>query len=265
MRKTTLQFWDDTWRRQAVANFDPASDAVTRQYDRMLHAAFVEGLRRWGGHAATLIELGCGGSVYLPYFAKTFGMRVTGLDYSDAGRALAEKNLAAQGVAGEIVAGDLFAPPDEMRGRFDVAFSAGLFEHFDDTAAVVTAAAAFLRPGGLMLSVIPNMTRLPGTLQRWLAPSIYAVHLPLDAPSFAAAHAKAGLEVLRCTYLMTLNLYVLRLRSETSPAGVLLRAVRFVAMRIVWWLERTLGRSFTNRVTSPYIICVARAPQPRRD
>ena len=96
MRKTTREFWDATWEGQgSAAALDPASPALVRQFERALDAALAQALALWGGRAATLMELGCGGSVYLPYLARRFGLDVTGLDYSAIGCNRARRILAA--------------------------------------------------------------------------------------------------------------------------------------------------------------------------
>ena len=258
MRKTTRTYWDGIWRRQgAVSPLDPSSPALIHQFDRALDAVVSASLARWGGRATSLIELGCGGSIYLPYFAGRYRLSVAGVDYSPEGCARARDLLAASHVEGDIVEADLFEPPASLRGRFDIVFSMGLLEHFDDSAAAVAACAAYARPGGLILTVIPNMTGLPGWLQRWLDPALFAVHRPLDAPALAEAHRAAGLDVLDAGYLMTLNLYVLHYWNEGSAADLVFRALRGGISRAAWAVERAAGIALRNRWTSPYVLCAA--------
>ncbi len=259
MRKTSQTFWNDIWTAQpTIQLLDPTSGAVTRAFDRALYRTVEAALRDWGEIPTNVIELGCGGSPYLPFFARQFGLTVAGLDYSPSGCDLARRVLTAAGVSGDIRQGDMFDPPSAFQGHFDIVFSMGLLEHFTDTATAIAAAKRFLRPGGLMLSVIPNMTRLPGWLQRHLHPVLYDVHVPLDQEALAAAHAEAGLEVLDSSYLMTLNLYVLQYRNERSLVGFALRGFRAAFMRLLWWIERTAGRSWPSATFSPYVLCVAR-------
>src|SRR5689334_3068852 len=40
-----------------------------------------------------LLEVGCGSSGWLPYFAKKYNLEVSGIDYSEIGCKLAEENL----------------------------------------------------------------------------------------------------------------------------------------------------------------------------
>lgn len=261
LRKTTRDYWDKVWTGQADGHrLDPESSALVRHYDRSLHRMIEDAFRRWGERPRTLIELGCGGSVYLPYFLRYHGLEVAGLDYSEAGCASSRQQLAAHGVTGDIVQGDVFDLPPSLAARFDVAFSMGLFEHFTDTAAIVKAGAATLRPGGLMITVVPNMTGLPGALQRFLDPDLFAMHVPLDTHELAEAHRAAGLEILDSGYLMTVNPHVLHCRNEASAFGVAFRLLRAALARLVWGIEGVIGRGFPNAVTSPYVFCFARRP-----
>ncbi|HEY1723436.1 MAG TPA: class I SAM-dependent methyltransferase [Magnetospirillaceae bacterium] len=260
MRKTSVEYWDGVWSAETNESIlDPQGRLIRHQFDRALDAAISECFKAWGSVPETLIELGCGGSIYLPYFAKR-GIRIAGIDYSTRGRDQARASLAANNVPGDIYEGDIFSPPENLRGKFDVVFSAGLFEHFDDTAAAISAGKQFLRPGGLMISTIPNMRGIPGCLQRRLDRRLFDIHVPLDRDQFAEAHRRAGLTVLRSSYVMTLNFYVLQYSAESSWIGLTLRALRTAIMRSVWWSERTFAWSYPNRLTSPYVLCAARLP-----
>ena len=79
-----------------------------------------------------LLEVGCGNSIWLPYFAKQFGFLVSGLDYSEEGCRTSREMLAEAGVRGMIRCADVFARPDDMRNRYDVIVSVGVVEHFQE-------------------------------------------------------------------------------------------------------------------------------------
>jgi len=63
-----------------------------------------------------------------------------------------------------IVCGELFGPPPWMQEMFDIVMSWGVIEHFEDTAGCLQACSRFLKPGGTMITVIPNMCGIPGLL-----------------------------------------------------------------------------------------------------
>lgn len=259
MHKTSREYWDAVWKSEhRVAAIEPGKPRAMGQFDRAFDAAIRTALARWGERPRNMIELGCGGSPYLPYFVRHHGLVATGLDYSQDGCALARTVLAQQNATADIVQGDMLDPPAGLMGRFDIVFSVGLLEHFADTSGAIAAARRFLRPGGLMISIIPNMRGLPGWLQRRLDRRIFDIHVALDTGSFAAAHRAVGMEVLQSDYLMDVNLYVLRYRNEASAFGLALRLVRAGLMRVLWHGEYLTGWTFPNPVTSPYLICAAR-------
>ena len=93
-----------------------------------------------------------------------FDCSVTGLDYSEIGCEEARLILENNNVEGEIVCCDFFSPPESMLNRYDVVISFGVLEHFENTSDCTKAFSRFLRPGGLLLTVIPNMNGIPGLL-----------------------------------------------------------------------------------------------------
>lgn len=143
----------------------------------------------------SVIEIGCGASAWLPFFAQELGYRVAGIDYSPTGVYLAKKNLEVLDIQGQIVQGDLFDRRLGL-GPFDVVFSSGFIEHFPDQQSVLGRMGEFLRPGGIMVTVVPNMQGLPGWLQSRLNRPVYDQHLVLDAAALERNHRAAGLETV---------------------------------------------------------------------
>jgi hypothetical protein len=145
-----------------------------------------------------------------------------------------------------------------MLGCFDIVFSQGLLEHFTDTASAVAAFAAFAKPGGTVLTVIPNMAGMIGTLQSALDREIYDVHVPMDANALAAAHRNAGLSVSRCEYLLSANFAVVNhpgIRPRLLNNAV--RSMLIGATGLIWAAERIGVRMPPSRLMSPYVSCVA--------
>ena len=167
------------------------------------------GIETAGAH---LLELGCARSVWLPYFHRQFGFRIVGLDYTEIGCAQARAVLATSAVSGEIVHADLFTPPTAMLNKFDVVVSFGLVEHFSDTAAVLSACARFLKPGGVMITTIPNFSGWLGAMQRRFDRAVYDIHVPLDREQFAQAHKAAGLDLIACDYFIFVNWQVINVQ-----------------------------------------------------
>jgi SAM-dependent methyltransferase len=196
--------------------------------------------------------------VWLPYFAKEFGFRVTGIDYSSTGCEQAKAILAREGVDGDIIFADIFEPPAHLLNRFNYVVSFGLVEHFEATDQCLRACAAFLKPEGCMLTVIPNLNGVVGWIQKCLGRDVYGLHVPVDDVALRRAHEAAGLNVLRCGYFCFSNFAVLNLtRIRQSFLGLWLSRSLVAASAVTWVLEKVGFKFVPNKLTSPYIVCVS--------
>jgi 2-polyprenyl-3-methyl-5-hydroxy-6-metoxy-1,4-benzoquinol methylase len=241
---------DQGWRNHVTLQFD-------RLFTRFLPRA------KAPGRALQVTEIGCARSRWLPYFARRFGAKVSGLDYSELGCQQAREVLNVAGVAGEISHGDLFAPPENMVRAADVVLSWGLVEHFEDTANVVAALERFVRPGGLLITVIPNMTGMVGTVQRWMNERIFKLHVPIDREQLAAALAGKQGQLLFNDYYVTCNFWTVNPGKPPDMRTGLLARLVFRALTLftvaVWLFERAFGvRLPATRRLSPYIVSIWR-------
>lgn len=249
---TTPDYWENTWAHTDVPDaIDPHNDAPENHYYRVMHSLFTRVLGAHGPPGARLIEIGCGGSRWLPYFHRSFGYDISGIDYTEAGIRLSQAILDKAGVSGRIVQGDLFEPPSDWIGRFDVVVSFGLVEHFENTSQVVSACARYLRPGGRMITLVPTMQGLYGLTYRLLRPAIYRKHIPHSRETLAQAHTDAGLNISHCDYVLGLPGMI------SAPASLSLPGrMAFAASRLYWKLERSGWGIPPNRWSSPYALCV---------
>lgn len=253
---TTPDYWENTWKYKNVSDaIDPRNEAPENHFYQVLHALFVRALGAHCPPGARLIEIGCGGSRWLPYFHRTFGYSVSGIDYTEVGVRLSQLILNKAAVNGRIVQGDLFDPPSDWIEQFDVVVSFGLVEHFRSTSQVVSACARYLRPGGQMITLVPTMRGLYGAAYRILRPAVYRKHIPHSRSTLAQAHSDAGLCVTHSSYVLGLPGIV---SAPTSPG--LLGRMAFAVSRLYWRLERS-GLGFPpNRFTSPYALCIGTKP-----
>jgi SAM-dependent methyltransferase len=184
--------WDSRWqqtRYPLLLDFRAPGVCALADFFRLVlpHAA------KTASRAGSLIEIGCGASAWLPFFAKEMGYRLAGIDYSPAGIHIVRKNLEVLGIDGHIVEGDLFNETLLPVGTFDVVYSSGFIEHFPQVNPVMRRFSNLLKPGGLMITIVPNLQGLPGFLQRRLDRAIYDQHVIMDAAGLERRHTDAGL------------------------------------------------------------------------
>ena len=259
--RTGRAYWDGWWaRRPLPQTLDPYRKGLKNYPYRRFHQFYS---RLFGSDAPgrRLIEIGCAQSVYLPYFARYHGLRVAGIDRSELGCERARKILEKESVAADIYCGDFFAPPPGTVGVFDWAVSYGVLEHFDDTGAAVAAVSRFLKPGGRVITFVPNLTGALGRYQRLLDRKLYEAHVPLSAEALARAHRDSGLEVECARYLLPFGLEVTGIETwGWGAAGLAVKVANTAVTRSVRFVDDHILRLKPNRWTSPYVVCVARKP-----
>ena len=264
MKITTRKYWDDLWASNSDSVvIDTEGTDIHQWINHKFHEYFSKVFKGLATEGQRLLELGCGGSTWLSYFAKEYGFKVTGLDYSEKGCALARSFLQNEGISGEIICADLFKPPENMIAAYDIVISFGLVEHFNDTTACLVAVRKFLKTGGLLITFIPNMVGLNGWLQKKLNKRIYALHIPLDSSDLMSAHRDAGISFVEGEYFLSFNSSVVNIggfnkKSKAFKFRRLLFYFLYQLSKAIWVLERFHLFLPATRSFSPYIVCTGR-------
>jgi SAM-dependent methyltransferase len=178
------QFWEQFWTHQHGRHFIGAS-----HYHYRMQELFASHVRK----GADVCEIGCGGSLFLPELARR-GAHVWGIDYSPLGLAVLQANLARANVTARLIQADARDPDALPRDAFDVVFSVGVIEHFDDPASVLRIVSLSLKPNGVLITVVPNLAGWWGSLQRRIDPEILAIHHVYTTSELDAVHIEAGLQ-----------------------------------------------------------------------
>jgi len=192
---TTEAYWEKHWDDHST------SRRCAGYWERLMAHVFDEFFE--GAHKGqTCMEIGCGDSIHLPLIAQRYGLSVAGLDFTENGCRLATERLREQGFDGTMYQRDLFGKNDDLHGKFDFVASFGLVEHFDDPSEPLRAMRAFLKPGGRVLTTMPNVS--PGSLhvffQRLVGPKILAVHHLMTVEELRDFHERAGYQIVRYGY-----------------------------------------------------------------
>jgi len=257
--KAGKQYWDKAWGTYDIPKgVNPRHGGLPNYVNRRFHEYFCQIFSNMNTQGKRVLEIGCARSVWLPYFAKEFGFKIYGIDYSEIGYQQAMQILSNEEVKGEIVCADFFSPPGSMLKAFDVVVSFGVLEHFKDTTACISAFSKFLKPGGLLITNIPNLCGLNGLIQKMINRPIFDIHVPLDKKSLVRVHQINGLRIISCDYFLFANFGVLNL--ENLRGSRLFEWVIYARSwfnNAIWTLERVIPFLKPNRWSSPYINCVA--------
>jgi len=121
-----------------------------------------------------VLEVGCGRGSLSAYFADA-GWDCTLLDISPAAIDVARKAFSAYGLNARFDVGDCLDLP-YSDSSFDLAFSIGLLEHFEDFHTVITEQVRVLASGGMFIGYV--VPQLPDNIQKdysWICDLLKAI------------------------------------------------------------------------------------------
>jgi 2-polyprenyl-3-methyl-5-hydroxy-6-metoxy-1,4-benzoquinol methylase len=165
---TEVKFWDEYWANCALPN----TINYSFSFERCLARALKESL---AGIQGEVLEVGCAPGKWLAFMATEFGLKPSGIEYSEAGMKATIKNFQLLGLtSGRIQTGDFFQL--ETDRQFDVVMSFGFIEHFTNVDEVVELHMKWLKPGGTLILGVPNFHGIYYFLQKMLDRTILDKH-----------------------------------------------------------------------------------------
>lgn len=262
-RLTDLGYWDSTY-------WGSARPQRLKFLYRDMDYEFVRLLRRYGqGSGTKTLELGAGGSRMLPYLERKFQYQTLGTDFSLVGCRLLQANYSLAGSTGRVICEDLFSSSLKA-GSFDLIFSFGLIEHFDETRAALEAHLRLLRPGGALVVTVPNLVGLYGHLMKRLAASLWARHKTLTRKDLRGYLTSLGLEGVVTGYLGSFYAHLgtdadwTGVQRWPQPLRFLLPLMTRTANGLLSLFFRLLPYRPHCRLTSPTIFAVGVKPDSNK-
>ena len=200
---TSAASWDAVWTRtrsSALRSTNPLVRLGSRLRSRVGYRGQLDEtygkLLDWAAHGRALdvLELGCAPGTMLQTLHRLQPQhRYAGLDIAVEGLGLARRQLAADKIDATLHLGDM---RDAEIGKFDLAMSFGLIEHFDDPAAAIAHHARHVRPGGYVAITVPNYAhKIVVALLAQFSPETLATHhlAIMHERAIAEAMEQAGL------------------------------------------------------------------------
>lgn len=154
--KRTQGDWDDVWSRDIRMRLPSSLNISTKNIKRLMRAKVKPGMR--------VLEIGCAPGKILAWMAKIMKVTVAGLDYSERGINSARKLFEFLEIEADLRCEDVLCTTFSG-GSFDLVYSVGVVEHFNDPAPIVRKHMELLRSGGMALVVIPNYGGIYGQVQ----------------------------------------------------------------------------------------------------
>ena len=200
---TTPQFWDDHYGTDCRKHYPSILSRADVELARGMEPFLRE---KFGG---TLFEVGCGNSYWLPYFARKYSFRVSGLDFSKERLIQADMNLSRHNLhVGDLIWGDILDGP-QTPNKFDVVCSFGVIEHFSDPSRVLSILSSYLEPDGILITTVPCRKEFFGKASRSINRTVAEGYLELNLEDVIGFHNAAGLEIVHKTYFRWMDFGVI--------------------------------------------------------
>jgi SAM-dependent methyltransferase len=254
---TEKGFWDNYWeiRNSEAAEIkrsskDSSVNAILDVFEKYLPI-------NEDFHA---LEIGGAPGQYLIYMAKNFGYHLHSLDFSKVGNEQTLKYLTAANIRIDIYERDLFSEKlKEGLPLFDIVYSLGFIEHFEDFNQVVRKHTDLLRPGGILLIGVPNLGGVYGFFLKRTAPQLLAIHNlnAMKSYNWNNFEKELNLTTLFKGYVGGFEPLAMK---KLEKKDLLARSMNFIVKRLVSIssFRTNLFRKFNSRYWSMYLVGIYR-------
>ncbi len=261
--KAGEQYWSAVWNTTNLPeSINTLDNSLGNRINIRYHELFINLLKSEETSGKKMLEVGCGNSVWLPYFSKEFGMLTDGLDYSEAGCEQSRKIFKRDGVNGNIHLGDMFNPPGELVGKYDFVISMGVIEHFSDTSEVIRVLKRFLKPGGILITSLPNHNGLLGLIVKVFNRPLFNIHYLIDVKHIKDGYNDNGMQLNFLDYVLCPSFF-LNLDQHNGKLNFffirkIIAKLLAVFSLILIFADKNLFRIPSSRTISPAIMAVGK-------
>lgn len=189
-RDLTKEYWEELWDAVSL----PQEKTPDKHHE--LHRLFWRYLAKG---RKSFLEIGCAPGGWMAYFWRRFGYEVHGVENARRAWQKTVLNMRMLAVPSEVHHADFLG---FSGGPYDVVFSSGFVEHFQNTQGVIERVARVCKPsGGTVVTIIPNMTGLNWWVSRTFRPEVARGHYVITKDELRTYHERAGLKTHYVGYL----------------------------------------------------------------
>lgn len=244
------EYWEEAWENRKILGSINLKNYTQSRFDYLFNHYLPQ------KKDIKLLEAGCAQSSWLPYFRLRFGYEISGIDYSETGCEKAQQNLLRYGVEGSVLCRDFMDESHDLMENFDVVFSYGVIEHYESPEIVLKRFFNFLKPDGIIVTVIPNISGMMGKLQRFVNPPVYEIHVPMSVDDLRKAHLSSGFKEISSGYIGSLGTEVVNYPVDAGIGLNVLRKLLKWISKASWLIFRLTGWHPESHALSPYIFFI---------
>ncbi len=199
------------------------------------------------------IEVGCAPGSWMHYFHSTFGYQPEGIEYTPSGAKLTRKNLIALKLKPIVWQQDLFKN-NLKKANFDIVFSNGFIEHFDNPNKAIKEHIKLLKKDGYLILIVPNFSGFNYFIQKHINQDILNKHNTkiMNLKYFYQIATKFKLKIVNISYVGKINFAVF--------GGNKYKLLPFYGLQFLATIFYKISNGIffirDNPKTSPYIIAI---------
>ena len=209
-----------------------------------------------------MIEIGCASGRHLINFHRQFGYKPYGVEYSEDGYLLTRNNFLKEGINPEnIIKADFFDEEFQSQNqkKYDLVFSRGFVEHFDDVDKVINDHIKLLSDKGYLIVSIPNIRGLNYSILKLSNYNSWITHnfSIMDNNVFYKLFENKDLDFLYCDYVGTFSFGLFNTNKKWK---YYLQRFFLIAQRPFDFIWRVVfgNRHIKNKYTSPYLLFIGK-------
>ncbi len=275
---TPREYWESIYGTgpAKVGVLRAAAKRMKQRLARRLGESFVEAARNYSEYlfwrvilprylprekGLSVLEIGSAPGSNLVQFHKMFGYEPYGIEYTQNGVELNRRLFQEHGIdPSRVIQGDFLS--DDVRrpleGRFDIVTSFGFIEHFSDVRTIVEKHVQLLKPGGLLVVEIPNLTGANDLLARFFQREVFSfVDMSImGETAFRSLFERPDLNRRFCGYFGTFTFYLFACRSDSMKRFVLSGCRRLQRLLNVVFYLLFRNRGWEHPRFSPYLLFI---------
>lgn len=254
-RLTEKKHWDDYW-----SNFDLPVEVKKSKENLLLNEELKTFDKYLPKKKLSVLEIGGAPGQYLVYLHKQFGYEVHCLDYSEIGCEKTLENFSLLNIPVRVYQRDIFSDNLNLP-QFDMVYSMGMVEHFEEVKPVISKHLDLLKPGGILMLGMPNFRGINHFFIKRLAPELLSKHnlQTMDTRTWTEFENEFGLKTVFKGYVGGFEPMTFMMREKKSFVNNLL----FLKAKVLNKLfhKNMAGlRGINSRLISGYILGIYKKP-----
>ncbi|MFH1160882.1 MAG: class I SAM-dependent methyltransferase [bacterium] len=241
--RTERRFWDKYWDKRDRKLWKGRTSLQVIELRKLFHH-YLPVNENW-----QVLEIGGAYGDYLMYLAHHFNYRISSLDYSSAGNTATRKIFKEAGTEIQIFERDLFSDLSDLP-LFDLVYSLGFIEHFENPLPVIEKHVSLLKPGGILMIGAPNLTGIYQKVLNQTAPSFKESHNLeiMDIEKWGIFERQCGIEPIYKAYIGGFEpLNMKKLENDRAFSILLYYLVTFLTVLL------SFNFSFLRKINSKFL------------